>query len=177
MGSTAPIMPICAYCSGEKRIEKISVSPDDVSREMSSKEFSWRVKSRGESMYPLIKNGDTLLIQPMKAGELNRGDIAFYRLPSGSFVAHRFIKRSSSGSLLTTGDSLRQYDEMVDEGQVFGKVIQIERNGRILKLSGKLNSVNRQLITLLAQYRVPLQITLKKTLGRIECLAGLRRVA
>ena len=169
-------MPINAYCGGDKIIEKISVSPDDVSKEVTSKGPSWRAKSRGESMYPLIKNGDTLLIEPAKAGELNLGDIAFYRLPSGSFVAHRLIKRNSSGSLLTNGDSLRQYDEIVAEEQVFGRVIQIERNGRALKLTGRMNNLNTRLITLLARYRVPLQITLKKTLGRIQCLVGLRRV-
>jgi|GEM_PF-2994510 len=170
-------MPINAYCGSDKIIEKISVSPVDVSREASSKEHLWRVTSRGASMYPLIKHGDTLLIEPLKADELVPGDIALYRLPSGSFVAHRFIKRNSSGSLLTNGDSLRQYDELVAKEQVFGKVIQIEHNGRTLKFAGRLNNLNTRLITLLARYRVPLQITLKKTLGRIQCLAGLRRVA
>ena len=158
-------------------IEKISVSSDDVFHETSSKEYSWRVKSRGQSMYPLIKNGDTLLIEPLKADELNPGDIAFYRLLSGSFIAHRFIKRNSSGLLLTNGDNLRKYDEVVAEEQVFGRVIQIERNGRVLTLSGRLNNLNTRLITWLARHRVPLQITLKKTLGRIQCLVGLRRVA
>ena len=127
-------------------------------------------------MYPLIKNGDTLLIEPLKADELNLGDIAFYRLPSGSFVAHRFIKKNSSGLLLTNGDSLRQYDELVAEEQVFGKVIQIEHNCKVLKLAGRLNNLTTRLITLLAQYRVPFQITLKKILGRTQCLLGLRRV-
>jgi signal peptidase I len=170
-------MPISAYCSSDKIIERISVSPDEVSRETSSTGHAWRVKSRGESMYPLIKNGDTLLIEPLKADELHPGDIAFYRVSSGSFVAHRFIKRNSSGLLLTNGDSLRQYDELVDEGQVFGKVIQIEHNGKALKLAGRLNNLNTRLITWLARYRVPLQITLKKTLGRVQCLAGQRRLA
>ena len=169
-------MPINAYCGSDKIIEKISVSPDDVSLETSSKGHPWRVKSRGESMYPLIKNGDTLLIDPLKADELNPGDIAFYRLPSGNFVAHRFIKINSSGLLLTNGDSLRQYDELVAEEQVFGKVIQIEHNGRALKLVGRLNNLNTRLITLLARYRVPFQITLKKTLGRVQCLVGQRWV-
>jgi len=169
-------MPINAYCGSDKKIEKISVSPDDISKEVTSKGLSWRAKSRGESMYPLIKNGDTLLIKPLRADELNPGDIAIYRLPSGSFIAHRFIKRNSSGSLLTNGDSMRQYDKLVAEEQVFGKVIQIEHNGRALKLAGRLNNLNMRLITLLARYRVPLQITLKKTLDRIQCLVGLRRV-
>jgi signal peptidase I len=165
-----------AYCDRDKIIEKISVSPVNGSREVVSEGPSWRAKSRGESMYPLIKNGDTLLIQPMKADEIHPGDIVIYRIPSGSFIAHRFIKRNISGSLLTNGDSMRHYDKLVDEEQVFGKVVQIERHSRILKLEGRLNGLNTRLITWLAQYRVPLQITIKKMLGRIQWVTGFRQV-
>jgi signal peptidase len=168
-------MPANAYCDRKKMIEEISVSPVNGSREVVSEGPSWRAKSRGESMYPLIKNGDTLLIEPMKAEEVNPGDIVIYRVPSGSFIAHRFIKRNSSGSLITNGDSMRQYDKLVAEEQVFGKVVQIERNSRVLKLEGRLSKLNTRLITLLAQYRIPLQITIKKSLGRIQWLTGLKQ--
>lgn len=165
-----------AYCDKDKIIEKISISPVNGSREVVSEGPSWRAKSRGESMYPLIKNGDILLIQPAKADEIQPGDIVIYRIPSGSFIAHRFIKRNVSGSLLTNGDSMRHYDKLVDEEQVFGKVIQIERHSKTLKLEGRLSKLNTRLITWLAQYRVPLQITIKKMLGRIQWVTGFRQV-
>lgn len=170
-------MLVLAYCVRKKMIDKIPVSPEDVAQEVISTGHSWRVKSRGDSMYPLIKHGDTLLIEPLSASELNKGDIVFYRLPSGSFVAHRFIKRNPSGLLLTNGDSGRDYDEPVAAEQVFGRVAQIEHSGKALKLTGKLYNLNTRLITLLARHRVPLQITMKKFLGRVQWLAGLRRLA
>jgi hypothetical protein len=92
-------------------------------------------------------------------------------------VVHRLIKKNGSGSLFTNGDNMRQYDEPVDEKQVFGRVIQIERNGRALKLRGRLNSLNMRLITILARYRIPLQITLKRILGRIQWILCRRRIA
>ncbi len=169
-------MPINAYCGSDKIIEKISISPDDVPKEELSVGLPLRVKCRGQSMYPFIKHGDILLIEVVNADKLNPGDIAFYCLPSGTFIVHRFIKRNGSGSFLTNGDSMRQSDEPVTVEQVFGRVIQIERNGKALKLSGKLNYLNTRLITLLVRYRVPLQITLRQTLGRIQWIIGRKRV-
>lgn len=169
-------MPIDAYCGKNKVIEKISISPDDISREVLLRGLPLRVKIRGQSMYPFIKHGDTLLIEVTSAARLKLGDIAFYCLPSGTFVVHRLIKRNGSGSLLTGGDSLRQPDEPVTAEQVFGRVVQIERNGKVLKLAGGLNRMNARLITWLARYRVPLQITLKQTLGGIQWIIGRRRM-
>ena len=169
-------MPIIMRDGVEEVIERTSISPDDVSQEVLSRGLSLRVKSRGQSMYPLIKNGDTLLIEPMNAERLCPGDIAFYRLSSGSFVVHRFIKRASPGSLLTNGDSLRHCDEFVAKEQVFGRVAQIESNNKSLNLAGRLITLNSRLITLLARYRVPLQITLKQNLGRIQWFTGRRRM-
>lgn len=156
-------------------IEKISIPADDVSKEALLEGLPLRVKSRGYSMYPFIKNGDTIQIEVINADKLKLGNIVFYCLPSGTFVVHRLIKKNGSGSLFTNGDNMRQYDEPIDEEQVFGRVIQIERNGRALKLRGRLNGLNMHLITMLARYRIPLQITLKRTLGRIQWILCRRR--
>jgi signal peptidase I len=169
-------MPVNAYCGSDEIIEKISISPEDVSTEALSEGLPLRVTSRGQSMCPFIKHGDTLLIEVVSAARLKPGDIAFYCLPSGTFVVHRLIMRNGSGSLLTGGDSLRQPDESVTTEQVFGRVAQIERNGKVLKLAGILNRINARLITWLARHRVPLQITLKQTLGGIQWIIGRRRM-
>jgi len=134
------------------------------------------VKSRGWSMYPLIHHGDTLFIQPGIADELGKGDIAFFRLPTGSFVAHRLVRKEDANSLLMNGDSSRDFDETVLNEQVFGKLIRVEHNGKALSLEGRLNNLIGWFIIQLAQHRIPFQITLKQNLARIQWLFGRKRI-
>ena len=169
-------MTITAYCKGEEAIENTSISSDIDTREALTHGKRLRVKSRGRSMYPFIQPGDTLLIDTVNADKLGRGDIAFYYLPSGTFVVHRLVKRNGSGSLLTNGDSLRKSDDPVTGEHVFGKVTGIERGGKSLDLDGMFSKLTGRLIAFLACYRLPLQIRMKRTLGRINWLIGGRRV-
>lgn len=165
-----------AYCKGEKDIENISISSGIDPREALTPGHSLRVKCRGQSMYPMIKGGDTLLIEVVNANKLKLGDIAFYCLPSDTFVVHRLVKRNGSGLLLTNGDNLRQADNPVSEEHVFGKVTGIERGGKSLALTGTLSKITGWVIAFLAHHRLPLQITLKQNLGRIHWLIGGRRI-
>lgn len=127
-------------------------------------------------MFPFIKPGDTLLIEVVDAEKLMTGDIAFYCLPSGTFVVHRLVKRNGSLALLTNGDSLRKLDDPVTAEQVFGKVSRIERGRKSLDLNGGMNNLAGRLIAILARYRLPLQINMKRTLGRLQWLLMRRRI-
>ena len=169
-------MPKNIRSSGDENTEKTLVSPDDTSLEGLARGLTLRVKSRGHSMRPLINNGDTLLIKSLNAAELHPGDIALFCLRSNGFVVHRVIKKNGSGLLLTNGDSIRYLDEPVAEEQIFGIVVEIEHNGKLLSLTGGFNKLNSWLITLLARHRIPLQITLKQNLGKMQWLIGQRRV-
>ena len=164
-------MSINAYSKSEDDIENTSISPKIDSREVLTPGRSLRVKSRGQSMYPMIKSGDTLLIKVLNADKLDTRDIAFYCLPSGTFVVHRLIKNGAD-SLLTNGDSLRRADDPVAIEHVFGMVTGIERGGKSLDLNGKFSKLTGRLIALLARYRLPLQIRMKRTLGSINWLIG-----
>ena len=170
-------MSIVAYTSSDKNVEKISIPSSEIPRDTLSQALSLRVPTRGRSMYPYIQPGDILLIESANAANINIGDIALFCLPSGTFVVHRVIKKNSSGSLLTNGDSLRLADEPVAEEQVFGRVIQIERKGRVINLSGVFNSLNARLITLLARHRLPFQLHMKQALGRFRWFFGGRTKA
>jgi signal peptidase I len=101
-----------------------------------------RVKGRGGSMFPFVRTGDVLLIEPKKAEELKIGDLVLYRRrSSGPHVMHRLIKRMPSGILILKGDSLRHFDPPVPAGQVLGRVISIERNGRSHNLNSPVNKI------------------------------------
>lgn len=117
---------------------------DIMTQEVLAQGFCLRVKGRGFSMYPFVRTGDTLLIEPKSPAELDIGDIIFYRRHKGIYVAHRLIKKNGSATLITKGDNLRYYDEPVPVKKVLGRVISIERDGRYLRLDSKLNKfVNR----------------------------------
>jgi len=53
---------------------------------------SLRFEARGFSMYPLIRDGDTIVVRPVDAGDLGVGAIILYRSASGKPVAHRIVR-------------------------------------------------------------------------------------
>ena len=114
---------------------------DIMTQEVLAQGFYLRVKGRGSSMYPFVRTGDMLLIEPKTPDELNIGDIIFYRRPTGIYVAHRLIKKNGSATLITKGDNLCYYDEPVSAKEVLGRVISVEREGCCVRLDSRLNKV------------------------------------
>lgn len=163
------------YSKGNGDLEEITTLSGEDPGNVLRRERHLLVRSRGQSMYPLIRSGDILIINPATDEELNSGDIAYYRHSSGYYVVHRFIRRNGSGFLVITGDNRRHPDDPVDGEQVFGRVAGIEREGKILTLKGNLNTFIGWLTVLLACIRLPLQIHLKQTMGRLHWLLGGRR--
>jgi hypothetical protein len=112
----------------------------DVSTELLECGHSVRFKAPGRSMQPIIKEGETITVEPIAPEAVKRGDIILYRTPGG-MVAHRVvgIKRemtAQSSSLsphhlfLLRGDAATTCDAPVEPDQVLGKVISVERDGR-----------------------------------------------
>jgi signal peptidase I len=112
----------------------------DVSTELLECGHSVRFKAPGRSMQPIIKEGETITVEPIAPEAVKRGDIILYRTPGG-VVAHRVvgIKRemtAQSSSLsphhlfLLRGDASTTCDTPVAPHQVLGKVISVERDGR-----------------------------------------------
>lgn len=94
-----------------------------------------KIKANGYSMYPSIKPGTTIFIEPMEDySDLLPGEIIAWKRVSG-FVVHRFIRTENRGNEVyyyTRGDSCRFEDKPVTSNQIAGKVIRIEdRKGRI----------------------------------------------
>jgi signal peptidase I len=100
-----------------------------------------RLKGRGGSMYPFVRTGDMLLIEPKIPSELKIGDLVLYRRESGVHIVHRLIRKNGLTSLITRGDGLFYDDPPVPVDQVLGRVIAVERDGRSRKLDSPLNKV------------------------------------
>ena len=105
-------------------------------------------RADGQSMQPTIRPGEVITVEPVVPSQIKRGDIVLYRAATG-IIAHRVVRikrkrRSTQSSLLSPhssfvlrGDASRACDEPVAAGQVLGKVIAVERDGRSMVLDRK----------------------------------------
>jgi len=116
----------------------------------------------GHSMYPTIMANETVVVGPVEPSAIHKGDIVLFR-SNGSLVAHRVMgvvkddKANEYSTLLKSfcldegpsasesvqslffilrGDAARTFDEPVTSEQVLGKVISLERNGKIINPYG-----------------------------------------
>jgi len=98
---------------------------------------SVRFSAPGHSMYPTIRNGETLIVQPIAAAKVAVGDIILHAVGQ-RLIAHRvakivnpqsYTKTESSCEFIFKADASRSFNEPVKPSQILGKVVSIERNG------------------------------------------------
>lgn len=95
-----------------------------------------RVRADGFSMFPSVKPGSVVSIQPAK-GDVSPvpGEIVAWKRESG-LVVHRLVRiviNAGNISYITRGDSCANEDQAVGADQLVGKVIRIEDlQGRII---------------------------------------------
>jgi signal peptidase I len=123
-----------------------------------------KVRANGYSMYPSVKPGSIIFIEPLAEGDKPAsGEIIAWKRNAG-FVVHRLVRSFENGDrtfLVTRGDSTSSEDEPVDSEQVAGRVIRIENpEGRIVKPSAylkmkpdyRLNRLRVLMITLTGKF-------------------------
>ena len=91
-----------------------------------------RIKARGGSMIPFILDGDVVLVAPGGNSEIVVGDVICYEISPGRLFLHRVIKRDGERFVIK-GDALT-FTDLISPGQVLGKVVAIERRGRMRRL-------------------------------------------
>src|ERR1051325_8211071 len=100
----------------------------EIRSELLREGLSVRFRVGGRSMYPTIRNGELITVEPCAASEIRCGDIVFYRLRDG-VLAHRVIRIESEASgawrFTTRGDSYRSSDAPVKAGDILGRVIAV----------------------------------------------------
>ncbi len=96
--------------------------------------------SQGTCMYPCIRPGDVLNVEPMKISEIKVGDIAVYRRDHRLY-AHRTIARGNDhrGDYIVTAPDSAQFgdDGPTFEQDVLGVVNSIKRKGRLADVAKK----------------------------------------
>lgn len=100
---------------------------------------SFRFRARGVSMYPFVKDGDVISVEPFGALVCDRGCephlgdvVAFCHPQTGRLVVHRAVAWQA-GSVLVRGDNSPAPDGWVDVRSILGRVSRVDRGGRSVK--------------------------------------------
>lgn len=84
----------------------------------------------GPSQWPVLRNGLVIRVAKFANNELRAGDLVVFS-KSGSRICHRLLKVNRNGDeslWLTKGDANLNVDGWISEGQILGKVVEV--NGR-----------------------------------------------
>ncbi|HJW88440.1 MAG TPA: signal peptidase I [Dehalococcoidia bacterium] len=96
-----------------------------------------RARASGCSMHPFIRDNDILHVEPARASQLKLGDVILFCDSQGKYITHRLVKKGTENGrvLLTTkGDNTAFCDLPIPATEMMGRVVEIERNGRCLRL-------------------------------------------
>lgn len=151
----------------------------ELSQELLDRGGLLRFQAHGRSMHPFIHHGDVIIVEPRNGNAAIVGDIIFYRRSDGSITAHRLIKingKKDNTVLITKGDALKYVDQPITCGQVMGRVITIEGQGRKVRLNGWPGRYFGRLVAWIARGRYPNQRRLVRYIDRFGRLMLGRRI-
>ena len=129
-----------------------------------------RIKARGGSMMPFLWDGDVVLVTPTARREVVVGDVICYETPPGGLCLHRVIARTRD-RFVAKGDALA-FTEVVDPGHVLGKVVAVQRRGRVKRLDTRIARWSNRAIAAVSTL-IPFLIPLAIRVGR-DVRASLR---
>jgi len=115
-----------------------------LSRDILEKGKSIRFQAKGWSMRPFIRDGDFIVVSPVKSSSIRKGDVVFYSDAENKIIVHRIIRKYKKNDriiVLIKADASFGSPEKVDIHNVLGKVVAIERNGREKRLDRKLYQI------------------------------------
>ncbi len=135
----------------------------DISCELLRDGYPIRFRASGQSMKPTIKDGEIIIIEPVNAENINRGDIILCRMERG-VIAHRVMAIEHEGSkqprFILRGDSATSDDQAIAASDILGRVVGVERGGRAVNLS----SVSAKKLAIIKTFLYKLQVRLAATL-------------
>ena len=121
-------------------MDKITLAHADfaaLSTEILGQGHLLRFQAGGQSMWPFIRAGDLLTVEPITTNTLKIGDIVFCRLSENRLVAHRligFTGQDQSLQWVLRGDAVISFDEIVHSEQVLGRVVRVQRGSKTIDL-------------------------------------------
>ena len=114
----------------------------DLSADLLSRGYGVRFRPKGASMFPTIKDGEAVTVEPVEARDVKRGDIILYKTADGcSVIAHRVVRVSRGRGRVTgfvlRGDASATCDLPIAPEQILGRVVSVEREGCMIDLASR----------------------------------------
>lgn len=121
---TTPSAAGCIRCTPAALVE--------ISAEILRSGRAVRFQARGDSMSPLVRDGDVLTVHPADAGSIRLGDVVLFTDGHGRPLVHRVIRKVAGREgihFTVQGDRVSQPDGEIPAARVHGRVTAIERAG------------------------------------------------
>jgi signal peptidase I len=139
------------------------MTPEELSHELRkeaiSKGHSVQTVASGYSMFPFLRIGDLLTVEPVPMETIKLGDIVVFE-SGGKWIAHRVINiRSKADGLgfLLRGDTCIEFDPVVNKENYIGSVRVFTRmNSKKVMFKGVLNAWNKIILAIGLVYNFPL---------------------
>ena len=112
--------------------------------------------NKGNSMYPLIRQGKDVLIIKKCNTRLKKMDVPLYKRDSGQYVLHRIVKVNSNDYVLR-GDNTYYNETGIRDDQILGVLSGIIREGKEISV----NSFGYKLYSYFWYYTYYLRKTIK----------------
>lgn len=84
----------------------------------------------GESMMPMLRDGEDAVVLKKPGGRLHLFDVPLYRRSNGQFVLHRVIDFGKDGSYVMCGDNQFAKERGITDAQIIGVVTAFYRKGK-----------------------------------------------
>jgi uncharacterized repeat protein (TIGR01451 family) len=126
-----------------------------------------RFQARGTSMYPAIRNGETVYVKPASEAILRRGDIVLVKADYG-FRLHRLVVADPHRDVfITRGDSSLQDDPAVRCDQILGVVVAKDVRVGNTSVRANFKGMRGSFLRVIARGQ--------STVNKLSALAGFRR--
>jgi hypothetical protein len=107
-----------------------------------------RIKARGGSMTPFLRDGDIAHVTPVAAPDVRVGDVICYETAPGNLFLHRVVTRQGV-RVGAKGDALTGA-EMISLDQILGTVRAIERQDRVRRLDTRTGRLWNRVVVFLS---------------------------
>jgi len=89
-----------------------------------------RFTAKGASMHPLIRDGDIVLVTPLKQEKIHKGDVVLFTVGNGRALLHRVVRiRKNRGEVFfyIQGDHNNHSDGYISKANIHGLMVAVDR--------------------------------------------------
>lgn len=90
---------------------------------------------QGNSMYPVMRDNDLVVVKKTSPESLRKGNIIVYRDKNGQYTVHRLVKKGKGAIFFLKGDGYNLLPEPINRDSIIGKAIGLVRENRYKPLS------------------------------------------